>query len=90
MKLERVGAYMVPTCPYCHVLARLTVGPYGKRWDCPEPGCDARVGVHRDSPRCLPLGTMARAPLRVLRMRVHSAFDPLWRTPGAPSKRPLS
>lgn len=85
--LEALSAPFAPTCPYCKVTAVLAFGPYGRRWDCPEPGCDARVGVHKDSPRAVPLGRMARGPLRVLRMKVHAAFDPLWKSGGAPMKR---
>ena len=72
-----------PTCPYCRVLARLAVGPHGRYWKCPEAGCDARVGCHRDSPRAVPLGRMARGPLRVLRMKVHAALDPMWKVGNA-------
>jgi hypothetical protein len=67
------GGLLVPECPYCKVDAVLVETQYGRRWECPCPGCDARVGVHRDSVRSAPLGTLARGPLRV----------PMWRGPDA-------
>jgi hypothetical protein len=78
MKPVNVDGYLVPVCGYCFVLCCLVDRGEFKRWECPEEGCDARVGVHRDSPRFAPLGTPARHSLRVLRQEVHGAFDPLW------------
>lgn len=79
MKPVSRDGLLVPVCPYCRVEAKLHHRAHGRRWECPVAGCDARVGVHRDSPRGAPLGTLARAPLRLLRRQVHEAFDPLWR-----------
>lgn len=70
---------LIPVCPYCRVEAELQYTAYGRRWECPATGCDARVGVHKDSPRGAPLGTLARAGLREQRRKVHEVFDPLWR-----------
>lgn len=72
-----------PICPYCpgDVVATLESRGSFLRWECPTPGCDARVGIHRDSPKFTPLGTMARAARREARQRAHDAFDPLWRGP---------
>lgn len=73
-----------PKCGYCGEPATLVTGRvlFPKRatlrarlfWRC-EP-CDAHVGCHPKSAR--PLGTLARQSLRVLRMRAHAEFDPLW------------
>jgi hypothetical protein len=49
-----------------------------KFWQC-EP-CDAYVGTHKDSPKHAPLGRLANAELRRLKMDVHAAFDPLWKS----------
>lgn len=79
MKPIHRDGMLIPICPYCRVEGVLVRTVYGRRWECPMTGCDARVGVHRDSPRAAPLGTLARGPLRALRMQAHDAFDPLWR-----------
>lgn len=79
MKPVNRNGKLIPVCPYCHVEAVLQYRVHGRRWECPVSGCDARVGVHKDSPRGAPLGTLARGPLRLLRRDVHEAFDPLWR-----------
>lgn len=79
MKPVNRDGLLVPVCPYCRVEAVLQYRAHGRRWECPVPGCDARVGVHRDSPRGAPLGTLARGPLRARRQEVHEQFDPLWR-----------
>ena len=72
-----------PICPKCGKEASLVNSTrfykkdYGKLWYC---GCvpgGVRVGCHRGTAK--PLGTMADAKLRALRMRAHEAFDPLWR-----------
>ncbi len=39
--------------------------------------CDARVGTHRNSKT--PLGTLANAALRDLRMQCHKIFDRKWK-----------
>jgi hypothetical protein len=78
-----------PVCPYCDTPAVLrgsteVYGPgkdFGNLWVCGNyPRCDSYVGVHRDSPIAAPLGTMANADLRKLRIKVHAAFDPLWKS----------
>lgn len=78
-KPQNHGGVLVPWCPYCAVPAELQYRTHGRRWECPTAGCDARVGVHKHSPRGAPLGTLARGPLRQLRKQVHEAFDPIWR-----------
>lgn len=45
-----------------------------KFWRC-EP-CSAYVGCHRDGK---PLGRLADAELRGLKMKAHEAFDPMWK-----------
>lgn len=81
MKPVSLEGLLVPVCPYCEVLARLVAFEHGERWECPTEGCGARIGIHRNSRRKAPLGTMARAPLRAWRLRTHDAFDPLWKGP---------
>lgn len=72
-------------CPYCGKGAVKVDGTiiyphrrdlYEKNfWFCRE--CDAWVGCH---PRTsIPLGRLANAELRVLKMAVHSCFDVLWK-----------
>lgn len=70
-------------CPYCASPARLVDSAeiyggrsYGMAWWC-KP-CDAYVGTHRNSKRHAPLGRLANAELRRLKMKAHAAFDPLW------------
>ena len=41
------------------------------------PVCDSYVGCHRDTEK--PLGTLAGAKLRSLRMKAHKAFDWFWK-----------
>jgi len=40
--------------------------------------CDARVGTHKNSRA--PLGTLANAALRDLRMQCHKVFDQKWKS----------
>lgn len=83
---------LTPVCPYCGVEGVLRHLPNSngrgmfRRWECPMPGCDARVGVHRDSKRGAPLGTMARATRREARTFAHADFDPLWKGGHFPSR----
>ena len=70
-------------CPYCESPAELVDSTevyqqdYDKKlWLC-RP-CDAYVGTHRHSEHHAPLGTLANATLRQLRLKVHQTFDPLW------------
>lgn len=72
-------------CPYCNEPARRTTGAevYPYRHDLSTKvfyvcwPCDARVGAHADG---RPLGRLANAELRRLKMAAHAAFDPLWRS----------
>lgn len=84
------------TCPYCGGQARLVLGAElypglskanhklrdKKFWRC-DP-CDAHVGTHAyEQNDTIPLGRLANAELRRLKMAVHRAFDPVWKRPGA-------
>lgn len=75
--------FHVPMCPYCRMSAilkpdsavyRRSYG--GMVWLCVP--CEAWVGCHRNSKRHAPLGRLAKAPLRVLKVRAHAEFDALW------------
>lgn len=68
-------------CPYCGRRAELVDSAevyhgksYGLIYLC-RP-CDARVGVHKGTHR--PLGRLANADLRKIKMKAHALFDPLW------------
>ena len=83
--MARVVTVTPPVCGYCNqqavlVSATVVYGPTGRGnlWMCPSwPDCDAYVGVHEGiDPK--PKGTIANAPLRALRVKVHHAFDPQW------------
>lgn len=72
-----------PICPYCTLPAVLVPDTevyrksYGSKvWLC-RP-CGAWVGVHRGSPNDMPLGRLANAALRDLKIQTHAVFDPLW------------
>lgn len=72
-----------PACPYCCEPSRFYLSSeiiyngrdFGPCYVC-RP-CSAWVGAHRDT--LLPLGRLADKRLRELKVRVHAAFDPLWR-----------
>ena len=71
-------------CDYCEHPATLVPdtavyqrGYGGNVWFC-KP-CDAWVGVHKNSKRFAPLGRLAKADLRKLKMQAHRLFDPLWK-----------
>jgi hypothetical protein len=72
-----------PVCPYCQLDAELIDSAavyrksYGKLWIC-QP-CQAWVGVLATSKSNRPKGTLAKAPLRQLRVQAHAAFDPFWK-----------
>lgn len=80
-------------CSYCGEQAVLVTGKeiypnmphlFSKRiWSC-RP-CEAYVGTHQNSD-AVPLGTLAKAPLRRLRNETHATFDPLWKS-GEMSRR---
>lgn len=66
-------------CPYCGAVAKCVPDPnqmYPERviWQCAP--CDARVGCHPGT--CAPLGTLADAQTRDLRVLVHQKFDRIW------------
>lgn len=72
-------------CPYCQRPAKLVSGliTYPHRndlkdklfWHCAQ--CNAFVGCHPGTER--PLGELANAELRRLRMYCHAGFDVLWK-----------
>jgi hypothetical protein len=72
-------------CPYCGGKAKWVSGRtiYPNRpelfaatyYHCAP--CKAYVGCHKGTPR--PLGTLADAELRRLRLEAHMAFDPIWK-----------
>jgi hypothetical protein len=69
-------------CPYCGKHASLIDSKeiyrqsYGMVWAC-QP-CDAWVGVHKNSSKNVPLGTLANAETRFARQMAHKRFDPIW------------
>lgn len=75
-------------CHYCNVDTEIISGAmlYSGRPDLQRkimyrcPKCLAYVGSH-DKTR-MPLGTVARAPLRKLRKQCHEAFDRIWKREG--------
>ena len=90
--MPATGPSNPPTCPYCpgnppaalrdagHVYGPTYDGRFNL-WVCVNyKDCDTYVGVHRDSPSAAPVGTMANEKLRKLRIKVHSAFDELWKS----------
>jgi hypothetical protein len=72
------------TCPYCGKPARFFQSSerfyngrdYGPLWACVP--CGAWVGCHKGT--VTPLGRLADKALRAAKIRVHNAFDPLWRS----------
>src|SRR5690625_1533178 len=70
-------------CPYCKEKAEFFTSTefygqdYGNNVYVCRP-CDARVGTHKRSKT--PLGTMANAQLRDLRMQCHKHFDRKWKS----------
>lgn len=74
---------MTKHCRYCQQPARLVLiggegypygRDYGPMWVCPP--CKAWVGCHPGTEK--PLGGLANAELRALKIKAHAAFDPLW------------
>lgn len=75
-------------CPYCGslVIRRSNATIYGRQygngqvWVCSRfPFCDSYVGCH---PNGDPLGTLANAELRAVRLDAHKVFDALWNKRG--------
>lgn len=76
-------------CPYCQKEAIRTYGDkiyphrpdlYKKKFYACMP-CKAYVGCHQtNDERFLPLGRLANANLRKLKMQAHASFDPLWKS----------
>lgn len=74
----------VVVCPYCSAHAELVDDTQvyqrnygGKVWLCRH--CKAWVGCHKNSKSHIPLGRLATAELRKLKIEAHALFDPLWR-----------
>lgn len=69
-------------CPYCERPADLVDSKeiygrsYGMAWLC-RP-CEAYVGCHENSKDHAPLGRLANAELRQMKIAAHAQFDPLW------------
>jgi hypothetical protein len=70
-------------CPYCgnQALFMSSLEFYGRDYKTSmyvcKP-CNAYVGTHGNT--TTPLGTMANAELRGYRNKIHSLFDPLWKS----------
>lgn len=64
-----------PICPSCKERSKLYSNEWGFYYAC-KP-CDTKIGCHQDS--ITPLGTLADAELRALRMGAHKHFDKLWK-----------
>lgn len=74
-------------CSYCNKPAKLKTGkqlyPHRpdladiKMWVCIP--CNARVGIYKNSKSLAPKGTLANKELRILRIKVHELFDPMWK-----------
>ena len=77
----------LPLCPYCGMRAKRANGCdlYPHRPDLWKKKfvvcfpCDARVGCHANGD---PLGELANAELRSIRIKAHAAFDPKWKQGG--------
>lgn len=76
---------LVMECPYCGKEAPWVENKekygrnFGKSYMCYWcKDCDAYVGCHQNSQQ--PLGTMANAELRRLRMKAHEVVDTLWKS----------
>lgn len=77
---------MAHTCRYCGRETENVGGDviyphrrdlYEKRFALCRP-CGAYVGRHKDTGD--PFGEVANAELRTIRMKVHAAFDPIWKS----------
>ena len=74
-----------PICPYCKTESKMVTGTdvYPSRPDLSDKKfymckpCQAWVGVHIATNK--PLGTLARASLRTMRLRAHNKLDLLWK-----------
>lgn len=81
---RRIDCQKAPICPYCEAPAVLVDSvevysrSYGLIWLCRD--CQAWVGIHKNSPLSAPLGRLANAELRKLKIQAHAAFDPLWKS----------
>ena len=75
---------MKVTCPYCGKDAELKDSSiiygfsYGMIWICIP--CDAYVGVHKNSKKCVPLGRLANKELREWKIKAHKVFDATWKS----------
>ena len=70
-------------CPYCKERSELIDSKfiygksYGMVWKCPDPACDAYVGVHKGTE--IALGRLANRELREYKKMAHAEFDKIWR-----------
>ncbi len=69
-------------CDCCGTTAVTMTGARGSSPYYKCLSCGASVGAHRGD--LWPQGVMAKADVRRLRLRLHSALDPLWRDSGIP------
>ena len=80
-------------CPYCGDRAELIDSKdyysggksYGMMYICWP--CDATVGIHANSKRFMPKGTLANREPRELRKQCHELFDSLWKGANAKMDR---
>lgn len=79
-------------CDYCNGETALVTGAviYPRRPDLATlrfylcRPCDAYVGCHPTTSK--PLGRLANKSLRILKMKAHAAFDPIWKQGGVTRK----
>lgn len=65
-----------PRCAHCGERATLAAADLKSfSWVCGS--CDAKVGCHKGG--FVPLGRPGVASLRLMRVRLHEHFDPIWR-----------
>lgn len=70
-------------CPYCGAESELidSVEIYGTSYGMIRicRPCDAYVGCHANSKKHVAKGRLANKELRVLKIKAHKYFDPLWK-----------
>lgn len=93
--LRVTDPFPAPTeCPHCHGPVEITknsaiyngkeYGEYPWIYLCVNKHCWASVGMHKETN--IPLGTLAHAPLRRLRMDAKNEFNPVWQQGGKMSR----
>ena len=87
MSAEHQGEVVGMPCPEsgCDGTMRLRPSRYGLFYGCTRfPRCKASHGAHPDG---RPLGVPATKAVKDARIRAHAAFDPLWQSMPAATKR---